>query len=102
MKDGDMYYMVVAEWSYPTGGGSILKNPTCGSLDDALKMCDKICDDEIETFSGFTDPLWPARMLNSEHKECGTCITAKNGLDEWWFAAKVIEVRFGMDNNERS
>jgi len=95
MKDGDKYFIITTEWVYPKVSGCSVKPDIYRSRDEAVDACVEICEDEIGNYSDHTDPLPVGRMVESNGVPFGACITAKNGLDEWWFEAKVREMTFG-------
>jgi len=68
---------------------------TYDTLDEAINECLKLCRDEFENYSAYTDPLPVEILADSYSKPYGACITAKNGLDEWWFVAKATEITYG-------
>jgi hypothetical protein len=90
------YYIIVTEWLYPTESG---RDIGCDydTLNEALEECKKIVESEINTYSKTcnTDPT-PINSFKKNGNINGYLITAKNGLDEWWFQAKVVEVSYGL------
>ena len=88
------YYIVVTEWLYPTESGREVITDF-DTKDEALVRCFELCDDELDNYwKTCGDYLTPGHFTNEDGNE-GVIITAKNGLDEWFFQAKVIEVKFG-------
>lgn len=96
-EDG-RYYLVVTEWRYPTESGYDVCNDTFDTKQEAVRECLAVCHSEMSNFSAFCDPLPVAPCSDAEGNVLGAIITAKNGLDEWWFAAKVIPVDYGSIN----
>ena len=92
--DNNKYYIVVTEWLYPTESGREVITDF-DTKDEALTRCFEVCDDELDLFSRECgDYLAPSHYMDDDGSE-GVIITVKNGLDEWFFQAKVIEVKFG-------
>ena len=89
------YYIVVTEWLYPTESGREVITDF-DTKDEALVRCFELCDDELDNYAQAcgVDYLAPEQYKDVEGNE-GVAITPKNGLDEWFFQAKVIEVKFG-------
>ena len=88
------YYIVVTEWLYPTESGREVITDF-DTKDEALTRCFELCDDELDNYcENCGDYLTPGHFTNDDGVE-GVIVTAKNGLDEWFFQAKVIEVKFG-------
>ena len=88
------YYIVVTEWLYPNESGREVITDF-DTKDEALVKCFELCDDELDNYSQVCgDYLTPEQYKDVEGNE-GVAITPKNGLDEWFFQAKVIEVKFG-------
>jgi Holliday junction resolvase RusA-like endonuclease len=88
------YYIVVTEWLYPNESGREVITDF-DTKDEALVRCFELCDDELDNYwKNCGDYLTPGHFTNDDGSE-GVIITAKNGLDEWFFQAKVIEVKFG-------
>lgn len=88
------YYIVVAEWLYPTESGRdvIIDADT---KDEALVRCFELCDDELDNYGQVCgDYLAPEQYKDKDGNE-GVVITSKNGLDDWYFKVKIIEVKFG-------
>ena len=85
---------MVTEWLYPTESGREVITDF-DTKDEALTRCFEICDDELDNYwENCGDYLNPGHFAADDGVE-GVIITAKNGLDEWFFQAKVIEVKFG-------
>ncbi len=90
----DKYYIVVTEWLYPNESGREVITDF-DTKDEALVKCFELCDDELDNYSQVCgDYLAPEQYKDVEGNE-GVAITPKNGLDEWFFHAKVVEVMFG-------
>jgi hypothetical protein len=95
MNRNGKYYIVVSEWLYPTESGRLLIDDF-DTKDEALKNAREAVELERATFSESckTDPTAVNQYTDGTND--GFLITAKNGLDEWWFAAKVIEVTYAL------
>lgn len=88
------YYIVMAEWLYPTESGREFFGDF-DSKDEALTRCFEVCDDELDVYSSECgDYLTPSHYIDDDGSE-GVIISAKNGLDDWYFKVKIIEVKFG-------
>jgi len=89
------YYIVVTEWEYPNESGREVITDF-DSRDDAIVRCFELCEDELDNYwKNCGDYLPPAECYDDDVMPSGVCITPKNGLDDWFFHAKVIEVKFG-------
>ena len=86
------YYIVVAEWNYPTETG----RETIGdfdSKDEALTRGFELCDSEYDNFyDNCGDPL-PPEECKDEDGNSGVIITPKNGLDDWFYVVRIVEMR---------
>ena len=92
--NNDKYYIVVAEWLYPTESGRDVITDF-DTKDEALVRCFELCDEELDNYGlACGDYLAPEQYKDDDGTE-GVIVTAKNGLDEWYFKAKIIEVKFG-------
>ena len=88
------YYIVVTEWQYPTESGREVISDF-DTKDEALVRCFELCDDELDNYGLVCgDYLLPEQYENKDGTE-GVIVTAKNGLDDWYFKAKIIEVKVG-------
>lgn len=87
------YYLVVKEWDYPDFKGSEPYEFTISSEHDALEIAEQLCKDEFHNFFHITheDPLPPEHYV-SDKGNTGYAITPRNGLDKWYFCARVIKV----------
>ena len=87
------YYMVVDEWCYPTETGRDFLMDF-DSLEEALKWSESKCESETWNFADVTgcDPCAPERFKGAYE---GYVISPKNGLDDWWYAVKVVPVVHG-------
>lgn len=95
----DKYYLVVTEWLYPTESGSdIMQSPfTYESREEAIEECKRLCEDENDNYKNFAEPLPVKLIFDRENRPCGACLMAKDDMEEWWFAAKVVEITYGID-----
>ena len=95
-KDGK-YYAVFTEWLYPAESGRDFLEEY-DSEEDALDAARKECENErqnYETVCG--DALPPVRYAATANSPAGGyCLTARDGITEWWFAAKVVPVEHGI------
>lgn len=92
---GDKYYLVVTEWLYPTESGHDVEPLTFDTRDEAIQECRTVCDTELvanyRDVCG--DAMYPGLLRDKPSDEPkGYIILPKNGLDEWFFAAKIVEV----------
>lgn len=86
------YYIVVTEWNYPTDSGRDVIGDF-DSMDEALVRCFELCDDELDNFGlACGDYLAPEECDGNKGAVGGVIITPKNGLDDWFFVARVIAV----------
>ena len=86
----EKYYIVVTEWLYPTESGRDVITDF-DTKEEALVKCFELCDDELDNYA----QACGIDYLPPEQYKDGVIITAKNGLDEWFFNAKIVEVKFG-------
>ena len=94
MNMNSKYYTVVTEWLYPTESGRDVI-AEFDNKDEALVRCFELCDDELDNYGDVCgDYLWPTQYKDKDGNE-GVIITAKNGLDDWFFSAKIVEANFG-------
>ena len=95
---GDRYFVVVSEWNYTTESGHDLE---CDfdTFEEAKNFAKGLCLSERRNFAEVTgcDPLQPALVELGNGGSCGVryVITPKNGLDEWWYSARVIPIVHG-------
>lgn len=88
------YYIVVTEWLYPTESGREVITDF-DTKDEALVRCFELCDDELDGFFHVCgDYLAPEQYKDKDGNE-GVVITSMNGLDDWYFKAKIVEVKVG-------
>lgn len=94
MNEDGRYYIVATEWNYPTETGrDVIAD--YDTKDEAVRACFNLCNEELDNYwLNCGDYLPPSRFTDDDGVK-GVIITAKNGLDDWFFQAKVIEVRFG-------
>ena len=92
----DPYFIVVNEWLYPAESGHDVVG-TYPVYEQALNRCKLECEGEIGNYAraGKCDPLAPAEVADLDGVPSKFIITAKNGLDEWWFASRIIAVEHG-------
>lgn len=88
------YYLVVTEWLYPTESGHDVEPLTFDTLDEAMQRCRTVCDTELVNYEDVCgDAMYPGLLRDEPIDEPkGYIIIPKNGLDKWFFAAKVVEV----------
>lgn len=99
MNEDGKYYAVFTEWLYPTESGRDFLDDFDTEA-DALEAAKKACEDERMNYGVAcgAEALPPSLYADAASTPPrGYCLTAKNGLDEWWFAAKVIPVAYGME-----
>lgn len=91
------YYIVSEEWLYPTESGRDLVGDF-DTYEDALLAAKQKCEEEVYNFMDATkcDPTRPEAFISPDGSSQGVCITCANGLDDWWYAAKIIPVRHGL------
>ena len=88
------YYIVVTEWLYPNESGREVITDF-DTKDEGLVRCFELCDDEVDNYGqACGDYLPPEHFIDKDGVE-GVTITSKNGLDDWFFNAKIVEVKFG-------
>lgn len=92
----DPYFIVVNEWLYPAESGHDVVE-SYNVWEHALNCAKRECEHELKTYSEVCgcDPLQPAAVVAENGLPEKFIITAKNGLDEWWFASRVIIVEPG-------
>ena len=97
-KVGSTYFAVMEEWMYPNGQRT-LHVDNFDTRDMALKVAKECCENEVEHFAKATgsDPIPPNDVVfDLNGKEIGYCLTPKNGLDDWFYFAHVVEIQFGL------
>lgn len=84
-------YSVVTSWLYPTESGRDVCSWDFESREKARAAAEQLCKEEKENFEKATgcDAFDPEAVL--EFKDF-FIITPKNGLDEWYFSAEVVEL----------
>ena len=97
-KPRTTYYILVEEWLYPTESGRDVCDGSYDSYGAALAGAKEFCEDEMYNFAYATkcDPTHPEAFINRDGSKQGVCITCVNGLDEWWYAVKIIPVEHGL------
>lgn len=105
LNPGHEYYVVMQEWLYPTETGVETPKPLAAMVSyiDDLDVAKTEARDLAETAAASfaqdagTDPTPVNELADRYPNEVAVfLVTTKNGLDEWWFAAKVIKVTFGV------
>lgn len=92
--NNDKYYIVVAEWLYPTESGrDVIAD--LDTKDEALVSCFELCDDELDKYGLACGDYLASKQYKDKDGNEGVVITSKNGLDEWYFKAKIVEVKVG-------
>lgn len=88
------YYIIIEEWLYPTESGREPVDVTFDTRDEALEFSETLGEKELEAFENQTgvDPLNPQRYVPACGDIGGTIVTAKNGLDPWYYAARVYKI----------
>jgi len=92
----DPYFIVSNEWLYPCESGhEVVDEYTV--WEQALNKAMLACNEELKNYSETCgcDPLQPAAVMSENGLPEKFIITAKNGLDEWWFASRIIPVEYG-------
>jgi hypothetical protein len=93
MKDSK-YYIVVTEWLYPTESGrEVIAD--FDTRDEALVRCFELCDAELDNYSQACGDYLAPEQYEDKDGNAGVVITSKNGLDDWYFKAKIVEVKVG-------
>lgn len=98
MNEDNAYYIVVTEWLYPTESGRDLYDDY-DTYEEALEVARQIVEDERRdnwSEATNTDPY----TIDFSRDSNGYIITAKNGLEEWWFQAKIIKVNYGLQSSQ--
>lgn len=90
----DKYYIVVAEWLYPDESGREVITDF-DTKDEALVRCFELCDDELDNYGLVCGDYRAPEQCKDDDGTEGVIVTAKNGLDDWYFKAKVVEVKVG-------
>lgn len=88
------YYIIMEEWLYPTESGREPVDVTFDTEEEALEFTESLGENELVTFEMQTreDPLAPQRHLPTCGDNGGTIVTSKNGLDPWYYAARVYKI----------
>lgn len=92
------YLVAIEEWNYPCESGREFVDTYSlgeGQADEcklARLKAKEMCENERMNFSAVTntDPLMP--NLFEDGSGTGYIITPKNGLDDWYYAVRLIEV----------
>ena len=94
----DRYYILVVEQHYPNQDKVKVLPGTLNSREKAVVLSLNICNGERWDFFQTTnsDPYFAHITEDADGTYTGAIITPKNCLDEWWYAVKIIEVRFGF------
>ncbi len=91
------YFIVVNEWLYPTESG---RDFVCiyDVYEQALNRAKYECANELSNYEDACgcDALQPDPVEDWDGVPSKFVITAKNGLDEWWFSSKIIAVEHGL------
>jgi hypothetical protein len=98
MNKDNTYYVVVTEWLYPTESGRDL----CGDYDtyeQALEVARQLVEDERRD-NWFDATCTDPSTIDFNNDSNGYIITVKNGLEEWWFQAKIIKVNYGLQSSQ--
>lgn len=98
MNEGSStYYICMEEWLYPTESGRDFVEEY-DTYEEALAKAKECCDSELYNFASATgcDPTRPEAFINKDGMKQGVCITCKDGLEEWWYAVKIIPVDHGL------
>lgn len=85
-----MIYSVVTSWLYPTESGRDICSWDFESREEACAAAEQMCKAEKENFEKVTgcDAFDPDLVKEGSY----FIITPKNGLDEWFFSAEVVEL----------
>lgn len=85
-----MIYSVVTSWLYPTESGRDVCSWDFESREEALEAAEQLCKEEKDNFEKATgcDAFAPNLVKDGSY----FIITSKNGLDEWFFSAEVVEL----------
>lgn len=84
-------YSIVTSWLYPTESGRDICSWDFDSREQALAAAEKVCMEEKVNFEKVTgcDAFDPAPVLEFPGF---LIVTPKNGVDEWFFSAEVVEL----------
>ena len=87
----DSYYIAVEEWLYPTESGRNIVDDF-DTKDEAVAYAKRAAGEEMDNFSAATgdDPLPPDEI--ADEGQSGAIVTAKNGLDDWYYAIRVFRI----------
>ena len=86
-----MVYSVVTSWLYPTESGRDICPWDFESREEARAAAEELCREEKDNFEKVTgcDALDPETVLEFNDF---FIVTPKNGLDEWYFSAEVVDL----------
>lgn len=98
-------YLITKEWVYPGphNFGIKVRDDVYYDIKNALEVCKKECVDELPRYNRICGDCLPPEMTVSDSRvgpagaARGYIITAKNGQDPWYFASRVIKIRYGVD-----
>lgn len=92
------YYIVSEEWLYPTESGREIAGDF-DTYEEALRQAREMCKDEMFNFADATgcDPSNPEAFISRDGTQQGVMIADSKGLEEWWYAVKIIPVRHGLE-----
>ena len=91
------YYIVVQEWLYPTESGRDVLADTYDDVAEATASARRCVESEVFNYDRATGCTpTPVEETEDFQSKAAFIITDKAGLEEWWFAAKVIEVQYGV------
>ena len=90
------YYVLVEEWLYPTESGRDFVED-CDTIEEAVEIATEKCVEEVYNFAHNCkcDPTTPS-TVEEGGKAVGVIITDKNGMEDWWYAVKIVEVEHGF------
>lgn len=98
-KEPQRYYILMEEWLYPTESG---REYVCDydNIEDAIRYARKACMAENYNFAHACgcDPSSPDETVNKDGNTIGVIITDKKGLEDWWYAIKIIPVEHGFED----
>lgn len=86
------YYVMVEEWNYPTESGVNVFEATymVDELKNALTVARLKCEVERDNF--FENTKLDATPLNLIDEGKGYIITDKNGLEDFYYAVRLVEM----------
>lgn len=92
------YYVAVEEWLYPTESGREIAGDF-DTYEEALRRAGRLCKDEMFNFADATgcDPSNPTEFVSPDGTQRGVMIADSKGLEEWWYAVKIVPVRHGLE-----